>query len=117
LGFALVACQQTPIATLTLEAARQARTANGFVESIGINTHLGYDDTAYNNFSDVQAKLRYLVIRHFRDGIVYEDFKHYVIERYRALRNDGFRLTGVVPYQTNSIPELLELIRQQGDVL
>lgn len=49
-----------------------AQTADSFVESMGINVHLHYDDTAYAAFQTViKPRLRELGIRHLRDGIVH----------------------------------------------
>ena len=45
-----------------------ARTAYSFVDSIGVNTHLRYYDTAYGNFSLIEQRLQELGIRHIRDG-------------------------------------------------
>jgi serralysin len=74
----------------------------------------------------VQAKLGYLGVRHIRDAIIYQDFKQYVIDRYRILNTYGLRVTGVVPYTTTpanatyktiDLPQLLTAIRAQRDVL
>lgn len=46
----------------------QAKSANAFVDSIGINTHVRYYDTAYGNFSLVEQRLKELGVRHIRDG-------------------------------------------------
>ncbi|MGA7937522.1 MAG: PA14 domain-containing protein [Kovacikia sp.] len=45
-----------------------AKTAYSFVDSIGVNTHLRYYDTAYGNFSLIAQRLRELGIHHIRDG-------------------------------------------------
>jgi hypothetical protein len=115
--FLLIACQQAPVEPLEPEVIRQARRANSFVDSIGINTHIGYNDTEYNDFRDVQAKLGYLGIRHIRDAIIFQDFKQYVVDRYRILGNYGVRVTGVVPYKTNAMSALIQIITSQRDVL
>jgi len=45
------------------------RTANAFIESIGVVTHLRYLDTAYSRYDDViKPRLRELGVRHIRDG-------------------------------------------------
>lgn len=47
----------------------QARSADSFVDSIGIVTHLRYLDTAYKNYNSIiKPRLRELEIRHIRDG-------------------------------------------------
>jgi pimeloyl-ACP methyl ester carboxylesterase len=55
-----------PVVT-TLE--EQARPADAFVDSIGVNVHLTYMDTSYRNFAEViKPRLREAGIRHVRDG-------------------------------------------------
>jgi hypothetical protein len=53
-----------------VEAAPAAiRTADSFVDSIGVATHLRYMDTAYGRYSDViKPRLLELGVRHIRDG-------------------------------------------------
>jgi hypothetical protein len=47
----------------------QAHSANSFVNSIGINVHLRYLDTAYGNYNEIiRPRLKELGIRHIRDG-------------------------------------------------
>ncbi len=47
----------------------QARSADAFVESLGINTHLAYTKTAYGNYDKIiKPRLQELGIRHIRDG-------------------------------------------------
>ena len=51
--------------------AEQAQSADAFVDTIGIITHLHDTDTAYENFDDViKPRLAELGIRHIRDGMV-----------------------------------------------
>jgi len=49
-----------------------ARSADSFVDSIGINTHLYYDDSVYyKNYSDIiKPELQALGVRHIRDSAV-----------------------------------------------
>jgi PA14 domain len=57
----LVAASQTPPET--------AKSADSFIDSVGIATHLRYTDTSYARFGDVvEPRLRELGIRHVRDG-------------------------------------------------
>lgn len=47
----------------------QARSSDSFVDSLGVNTHLTYTDTAYGKFDNIiKPKLKELGIRHIRDG-------------------------------------------------
>jgi hypothetical protein len=47
----------------------QAIAAGSFIESLGVNTHTTYLNTAYANTSLVENSLAYLGIDHIRDGI------------------------------------------------
>jgi hypothetical protein len=97
------------------EHRHQARSANDFVESIGVNTHVNYDDTSYGDYEALmKPSLLYLGVRHIRDGLADDDF---MLEPYRDLHELGIQLTGIVPYVTDSMPALVETIRWQRDVL
>jgi hypothetical protein len=114
-GLVLVACQQTPAETLEASTLRQAKNANSFVESIGVNTHVNYDDTAYGDYEVLlKPSLLYLGVRHIRDGLADDDF---MLNPYRDLLNYGIRVTGLVPYETESMPALIAIIKTQRDVL
>jgi hypothetical protein len=94
---------------ITSEADRtpghqRAEAADHFVGSIGVNTHLGYADTSYNDFSLVQDSLKFLGIRHIRDMITDSPDQH---ARVDALGQEGYRFnffiggagTGPLDYQ------------------
>lgn len=50
-------------------AAPLAKSADSFVDSIGVGVHLTYGDTPYARFDDlIKPKLQQLGIRHIRDG-------------------------------------------------
>jgi hypothetical protein len=46
-----------------------AKSADAFVNSVGVNTHLHYTNTPYGNFAAVKTALTNLGIRHIRDGL------------------------------------------------
>jgi hypothetical protein len=51
------------------ETARvTAKSAYSFVDSIGVNTHLRYYDTAYGNYPLIKQRLQELGVRHIREG-------------------------------------------------
>jgi Chitobiase/beta-hexosaminidase C-terminal domain len=46
-----------------------AASSDGFVDSIGVQTHINYDNTAYGNWNQVLAGLESLGVRHIRDAL------------------------------------------------
>jgi len=51
--------------------SEKARQADEFIDSIGVNVHLHYNDTAYGEYEKIiKPRLRELGIRHLRDSIV-----------------------------------------------
>ena len=51
------------------EAVMQASSARAFGDSVGVNVHLTYVDTAYRDFDTVSARLQELGVRYIRDGL------------------------------------------------
>jgi hypothetical protein len=45
------------------------RSATSFVDSLGVNVHMGYTDTAYRRADLVEQRLGELGVRHVRDGL------------------------------------------------
>lgn len=67
----------------------RARPAEAFVDSIGVNTHLGYSDTIYKDYeSIIKPRLLELGVRHIRDGTFNDD----VARKYLELGSNGVRL-------------------------
>jgi hypothetical protein len=100
----------------TAQAATQAREADGVVESIGVNTHLGYTDTPYNNFPLVRQRLQELGIRYIRDGV--SQNRPDVYSRLRTLAGDGIHLDVIAgdPLQRwniGTIDQQLDLIQRE----
>lgn len=46
-----------------------ASSADAFVDSIGVQTHINYNDTPYGNWPQVLSALKRLGVRHIRDGL------------------------------------------------
>lgn len=68
---------------------RRARPAEAFVDSIGVNTHLGYSDTIYKDYETIiKPRLLELGVRHIRDGTFNDD----VARKYLELGSNGVRL-------------------------
>jgi hypothetical protein len=85
------------------------------VDSVGVNVHLDYADTVYNDFDGkVLPALRYLGVRHVRSGI--EDGEC-TAERQLSLAKSGIGVTGIVPYVSDSMSTLIGCIRKQSEGL
>lgn len=67
-----------------------AQRADAFVDSIGVNVHLHYNDTVYNRYDDVvKPRLRELGGRHIRDGVYTYDGASADTFYYQRLRDLG----------------------------
>ena len=71
LGATLLAYTLLPMPIVQTQP-EQAHRADSFVDSLGINTHLVYLDTAYEDYNGIlKPRLQELGIRHIRDGGFY----------------------------------------------
>jgi hypothetical protein len=72
-----------------------ARSSDDFVDIIGVNGHLNYDDTVYTNLfeSAIVPRVTELGIRNWRDALSPHDV---VVERQRRLAEVGVRFTLIV---------------------
>jgi hypothetical protein len=78
----------------TRDSVTPAERADAFVESIGINVHLGYTNTSYSNYPLIKDKLVKLDIRHARDGTYSRetpDRREAVYDKYRDLAASGIK--------------------------
>jgi len=57
-------------ASLPVDHRETAVGADAFVDSVGVNVHLHYNDTSYGNFASVERSLKDLGVRHIRDGLI-----------------------------------------------
>src|SRR5438445_2025300 len=57
-----------PVDRTLAAASHPAQRADSLVDSIGVNTHLYFDDTRYGNFLAYEPLLVASGIRHIRDG-------------------------------------------------
>lgn len=81
-------------------AVRPAKSADAFVDSIGVNTHFRFLDTAYNErYPLVKKKLEALGVRNIRDGALISpnaSVNDLVYGRYRELAQMGMRFDLIV---------------------
>ncbi len=82
-------------------APEEARSADSFVDSVGVNVHLNYFDTVYSDIALVKSKLSGLGVRHIRAGGHLSDNADYnraLYSRVQELETAGVRTTlGVDP--------------------
>lgn len=50
--------------------AETAKSADSFVDSVGVNVHIHYNDTPYGDFDSLRRVLKDLGVRHIRDGVI-----------------------------------------------
>jgi hypothetical protein len=83
--------------------AEKAVSADAFVDSLGVNIHLHFNDTAYANFPRVQQALKDLGVRHVRDGLVDTAWKDYY-SRHNQLGRMGIKGTFITsPAQSTQL--------------
>lgn len=88
--------------------SRRTSPADHFVESTGVCTHLSSAPYA-ERFNEVLRLTRSLGVRHFRDELRPSDD----LDRWRTLfRDAGIRAHLLVSPTTNSIPEMLDYLRE-----
>lgn len=92
LGFLLFVVIAPIISSVEVQP-EQSRSADEFVNSIGVVVHLRYEDTAYGEYEDIiKPRLRELGVRHIRDGGKDPDF----FEKLNDLASMGIRSTLVM---------------------
>jgi hypothetical protein len=76
----------------------QAQSAAAFIDSVGVNAHLSYLDTAYGNFARVKDDLRALGVHHVREGVHLgsNDSNHLLFGRWIELGQMGVRFDAVL---------------------
>lgn len=107
------------VPSVKAQSLHTAKSADAFINSIGMTTNFTYPDTPYlGSFPKVKQKLLDLGIRHIRDGVARESYKY---EPMRDLCNSGIRLhTGVGervegyggPVDFNKIDYTLNVIKE-----
>jgi hypothetical protein len=93
-----------------------SRTANSFVESIGVNTHFYYSDTPYvENFETVKSRLAELGVSHIRENIAPSSNPGQV-QRLKELAALGIKsdlILGVPTNGTAKLEEMLSTVKNQ----
>jgi hypothetical protein len=86
----------------------QASPADSFVDSIGVNTHLTYQNTLYYTaWPQVLNDLQQLGVRHIRDGYFDTNWGPFTTE-HQQLGQSGIRTDYVIPYDPTITPQSIE---------
>ncbi len=94
----------------------RARQADEFIDSIGVNVHLHYNDTSYGDYERIiKPGLRELGIRHLRDGIVLgRPDKEAMM---RELESFGFKFMMIADPRAASARQALEFVKQFPSII
>jgi O-antigen/teichoic acid export membrane protein len=90
-GALVASVVSAPASAASASASETPRSAATFVDSVGMNLHLAYGDTAYANVDRVAQLLAALHIRHVRDGV--EAGRTDLCASAQRLARDGIRFT------------------------
>jgi hypothetical protein len=94
------------------------KSAVAFRDSVGVDTHIGYYDTAYRSWSRLVARLDALGVRHLRDGVYGNPSPHaaeYNRRYYTAVdlaAAHGMRFTFIMDgrRQTGTLDQLIDVV-------
>jgi hypothetical protein len=93
----------------TTMQSMQASPADSFVDSIGVNTHLTYQNTLYfTAWPQVFSDLQDLGVRHIRDGYVNPNWGPPYTTEHQQLAQNGIKTDYVVPYDPTITPQSIE---------
>jgi hypothetical protein len=96
-----------------VQMSGQVSSADAFVDSIGVNVHFTYTDTAYGNYNDIiKPRLQELGIRHIRDGIVRDRPDQY--SKFKELEQDGIYTTLIAGIGWAEPNEVVALAKELG---
>ena len=87
--------------------------AAGFRNSIGVNTHVGYTDTSYGNWSGVLAALQQLGVTHVRDLLIDNGVSSYMQQwtsNIQAAASDGIHFDFVMPEPGAALGSVSDLV-------
>lgn len=93
-----------------------ARPSADFVDSVGVNLHMSYSDTAYGDADRVQRALTELGVRHVRDGVVKDNRPLW--DSLKSMREEGIRSTLVIGdpderFGSGTLEEQLAALKQE----
>jgi hypothetical protein len=86
--------------------------ASAFADSVGVNVHMGYFDTAYNNYDAIRAKLAASGIRYIRDGLCVTCTEQQ--RRLQLLGSDGIKADFIMTKPgPDTIQSMVDLVAQK----
>ena len=88
----------------------RATSADAFVDSIGVNIHLHYNDTIYGDFAKVKRALAEVGVRHVRDGLVDSTWQPY-FDRVNELAAAGIRFTFITGLKLDRLVPVAEKMK------
>ena len=89
--------------------AEQASTADSFISTVGVVTHLSYTDTAYyTRFPQIFSALQSLGVRHIRDGYYPWAESDPIVQAHKQVAAAGIKCDYVVPYDLTTTPQAIE---------
>ena len=87
-----------------------ATPADAFVESIGVNIHLHYNDTIYGDFPKLKGALKEVGVRHVRDGLVDSKWQPY-FDRVNELAAAGIKFTFITSLPMERLAPVAEKVK------
>lgn len=88
--------------------AGMPRRASSFVNSVGVNVHMSYFDTAYRHWHKVRAKLVELGVRHVRDGACPGCVEQR--QRLQALAAAGIKVDYIMGHPGDSLTQMVRML-------
>jgi hypothetical protein len=83
--------------------------ADAFVDSVGVATHLAYDNTPYYTaWPRILGELQSLGVRHIRDGFYNWPSSSPYIAEHQALATSGIKCTYVIPLDNTTTPQIVQ---------
>lgn len=107
-ALATLVCTLAAIWCPAAAAAEPSLPADRFVDSVGVNVHMTYGDTAYRDRSRLADKLSQAGIRHVRDGLSYNT--QYAYDTFNQLAARGIRTTFIMGDPTEQRDTLDQLV-------
>lgn len=106
---------KTPTPSSPSGSGKQARSADSFVDSIGIATHIQYFDTPYGNYEGIiKPRLKELGVRHIRTG----GSSQKVIDRLNDLAESGIKTNLVADPRGGITPSnIVSLLKRRPDAI